>query len=831
MAGMAIRCWRFAAGMGMALLLAALAGCGGSGGGASPPVASPLPDSVTLAGPSRAETGEATRWPSTLTTLQPGWSLEWDFGDGARSTDLAPTHAYARGGDYTVTLTVSNGGSDRRVASGRVQVGAFARVQGLVCSGAAASGWCWQQPQPFARDLLDAALVDDQTAFAVGPGNTVLATRNGGIDWAAQSAPAAPVPTASANAGAANRLDLVRFLDTRVGVAASSFPGRLLRTEDGGATWAATSDPSMYWIKAVWLPDRLTIVVSGFARFDRFGYGSRFADSTVVSVDGGQTWRNAALVVSTVTAGRTLWDVPLYGLGAVKVSRDLGLTAVDTAPCCSSYVELARPPRAEDADLLLKGAGLGGPANATPPVVMHRSIDAGLSWTTVTVQPPGADPNLRLVTVGFRSSTEAWATFRIDATPTAGSAWQRARSLDGGRTWAAVGPRIENPLGLAEPLRVDDASYVLPSPSSTALWFADGDTGTRTLQLPLGGLASFVARRGNLLLAGYGAPDRWYTSRDDGGHWAPLLGSQAVGGQAAGGQDPIRHLRFFDIRQGLAADSQGMLRATSDGGRTWTLQARDGPAALGNLNFTADATGWGAADGALWRSRDRGKTWQRVATPAGDVQAWYALDAQRLWATVFTCGNATDFSTCSTAVHATTDGGASWTRLSAPSQRVHFTSERRGIAMSFGSLAYTRDGGITWAAATGDTLPGYACEYKARFVDEQHGWILCSGIVGPRGGTASVVLRTVDGGQTWAAARDLPSGAVPLADLAFGDADNGWLVGANGLVLASRDGGATWQAQASGTARDLSAVTAHDAVTAWVGGDRGTVLATATGGR
>src|SRR5262249_8903280 len=36
-------------------------------------------------------------------------SYLWDFGDGATSTDAAPTHRYADDGAYTVTLTVSDG--------------------------------------------------------------------------------------------------------------------------------------------------------------------------------------------------------------------------------------------------------------------------------------------------------------------------------------------------------------------------------------------------------------------------------------------------------------------------------------------------------------------------------------------------------------------------------------------------------------------------------------------------------------------------------------------------------------------------------------------------
>jgi len=49
-------------------------------------------------------------------------SYEWDFGDGATSTEENPTHAYAAEGDYTVTLSVSSPwGSDQ--ASTVIHVG------------------------------------------------------------------------------------------------------------------------------------------------------------------------------------------------------------------------------------------------------------------------------------------------------------------------------------------------------------------------------------------------------------------------------------------------------------------------------------------------------------------------------------------------------------------------------------------------------------------------------------------------------------------------------------------------------------------------------------
>lgn len=49
-------------------------------------------------------------------------SYSWDFGDGTTGTDVSPSHIYTYGGDFTVTLTVSDGkgGSDTTTASAAV---------------------------------------------------------------------------------------------------------------------------------------------------------------------------------------------------------------------------------------------------------------------------------------------------------------------------------------------------------------------------------------------------------------------------------------------------------------------------------------------------------------------------------------------------------------------------------------------------------------------------------------------------------------------------------------------------------------------------------------
>jgi len=57
------------------------------------------------------------------TSQGPVTSVEWDFGDGARSADANPTHRYRLAGHYTVRLTVSGpGGTDTSVSSDLITV-------------------------------------------------------------------------------------------------------------------------------------------------------------------------------------------------------------------------------------------------------------------------------------------------------------------------------------------------------------------------------------------------------------------------------------------------------------------------------------------------------------------------------------------------------------------------------------------------------------------------------------------------------------------------------------------------------------------------------------
>ena len=90
------------------------------------------------------------------------------------------------------------------------------------------------------------------------------------------------------------------------------------------------------------------------------------------------------------------------------------------------------------------------------------------------------------------------------------------------------------------------------------------------------------------------------------------------------------------------------------------------------------------------------------------------------------------------------------------------------------------DDGRNW---TQSPVPVRAALTAVSFADPSHGWAV---------GHDAVILNTADGGQTWALQNYEPELEKPLLDVLFVDARRGFAVGAFGLFLRTEDGGANW---------------------------------------
>jgi hypothetical protein len=105
------------------------------------------------------------------------------------------------------------------------------------------------------------------------------------------------------------------------------------------------------------------------------------------------------------------------------------------------------------------------------------------------------------------------------------------------------------------------------------------------------------------------------------------------------------------------------------------------------------------------------------------------------------------------------------------------------------------------------------------FIDNLHGWAI---------GNGTDVLATLDGGANWNIQATIPNNL--YLDIFFNDSLNGWISGKYGVILFTNNGGITWKPQFSGTTNDLTCITFTSYKDGWAAGKSGTILKTSNGG-
>ncbi|HYO12573.1 MAG TPA: YCF48-related protein, partial [Thermoanaerobaculia bacterium] len=230
---------------------------------------------------------------------------------------------------------------------------------------------------------------------------------------------------------------------------------------------------------------------------------------------------------------------------------------------------------------------------------------------------------------------------------------------------------------------------------------------------------------------------------------------------------------------------------------------------LHNAFFVDDATGWVIAhsSGVVLHTADGGESWMVQAhLGPGFLESITFLDARRGWI----CGS-------EGRLFRTRDGGRTWERRSLGTDdvalyAVRFLDARRGFLAGVdtvrreGVLFETSDGGETWVLREDLPSAGF-------FADAMTFPTASAGLLAG----SKAILATRNGGRTWEVALDPVAGIV--RDLWFLDTRTGWAVGHHGFVLRTRDGGATWERRPAFTRNRLRSVLFVGERTGWAVGD------------
>lgn len=243
---------------------------------------------------------------------------------------------------------------------------------------------------------------------------------------------------------------------------------------------------------------------------------------------------------------------------------------------------------------------------------------------------------------------------------------------------------------------------------------------------------------------------------------------------------------FPTQKDGWACGRWGTVIRTADGGKTWEYQATDTDFTLSSIYFRDSKNGWAVGDeGIIIHTQDGGKTWVKQKSPVSYfLMGVYFADTTNGW-----------IATERTTILHTQDGGKTWAKQFSDRdfilKSVSFSDQRNGWAVGeYGFIYHTEDAGVTWkkqagefkvSEETGEVVGGNIL-FGVFAESPQRAWVV---------GIDGYVARTTDGGKTWNRV-SVPVSRTHLYSV--GSSKTGVIaIGGDGVFLWSGDGGATWK--------------------------------------
>ncbi len=600
-------------------------------------------------------------------------------------------------------------------------------------------------------------------------------------------------------------LNAVSFIGSR-GYAAGAF-GTVLRSDDGGVTWAGLASGTVSSFLTLREVDPSTVVVGGGCSVrESTNAGASF---TRLPINESETDCQTKTVSFSFTSAMTGYVEQTDG--SIFLTQDAGhtvaaRTAVPLNGASAAEIDFTSPTTGF--------AVTGAPGSGR----IYRTTDGAGSWTQV------ATASQPLSGITFVTPTVAYAV---------GDGARLLRSTDGGASWAAR--PLALPAGSATPSLLhiacsDPSTCLISTRDATTLVRTTDGGGTGTLVTPSSRklFAVAFATASRAVAVGDGGAT---VLSDDGGSTFPT----AVSSSLPAGLAFLR--RGASVRQAYAGGDRGRLASTGDGGGTWTALQVPTTAPLTDVAFPSAQIGFALdAGGTLRRTVNGGTSWGILDKGTNVVPSAVLASSPLVVVLVGPQG-----------LLRSVNGGASFAPVGgsvvlAPARRVGRRRLRGArarisrLSLSSGAVAggalvaegpsgviVSTDAGRTWRFVA-PPLRRTAIE-RVSFISASTGYAA----------SGSRLFFTSDGGRAWSEVNGLGTGAI--SDLSFSSvrvgyvatADQG-LFGVGGTqVLRTVDGGHSFQPQLIGPQSIAGVIAGEGADYALDSG--GELFATANGGR
>jgi photosystem II stability/assembly factor-like uncharacterized protein len=258
---------------------------------------------------------------------------------------------------------------------------------------------------------------------------------------------------------------------------------------------------------------------------------------------------------------------------------------------------------------------------------------------------------------------------------------------------------------------------------------------------------------------------------------------------------------------------------TNDSGNTWnsSIGSEMCPATSYFLNESVGylvTTGSMIGATAMRKTVDGGTTWADInySFPTSHQKGLFFVDEN-----IGYYGSGDGFY-----IHKTIDGGNSWITQNTGSANavidaIFFLNKDTGFIAGWYSpkIAKTINGGQTWTDVS-NTYGIYALDFPSEMVGYA---------VGANMTNSPVIIKSTDMGDTWSVVYTA-STANPFffSDIHCLTDNICYVTGANGTILKTTNGGATWQSEVSGTTKKLNGISCTDDGQCFVVGDSGILL-------